>query len=137
MTNFHSTPKPAYSIWGEPHHAVEIVPGIWQVDTASHGGLILSEERQAAMPKCLRMGENSYEEDCNWALPVIAFEQEIRSAGRLEDIIIQHAHDTAKCWHPDKYSAFSGIEVTEVESPILKRRNAYKAAIGKICVTSS
>jgi hypothetical protein len=51
---FSTSPCPKASIWAPIHSADQLLPGIWHVTTASHGGIILSDERQAAMPETLR-----------------------------------------------------------------------------------
>ena len=55
MKKFASTPRPQWSEWDAIQEAEEVLPGIWSVSTASHGGLILSGERQEAMPEALRI----------------------------------------------------------------------------------
>jgi hypothetical protein len=38
------------SPWGEVEHVTQLADGIWQIDTASHGGIFLSDQRMAEMP---------------------------------------------------------------------------------------
>ena len=80
MTTFSNSPKPTSSPWGHIQGAKEIFPGVWNVSTPGHGGLILSAERMAAMPaalKCNVYGRgNAFEEDCEWALVAAAFPEE-------------------------------------------------------------
>jgi hypothetical protein len=64
MTCFAPSPRPSTSIWGAVQQADQLWPGIWSVMTASHGGIILSDQRQAAMPPALLIDGGSYEEDC-------------------------------------------------------------------------
>jgi hypothetical protein len=105
--------------------------------TASHGGIILSDQRQAAMQQALLIEGGSYEEDCDWALPILAFTSELERQGSCSAGFLQLARDTAKCWHPDRFSAFTGEAVEENSSAILRTRKAYMAAIGEFCVTSA
>jgi hypothetical protein len=49
-------PRPHWSNWDAIEETEEVLPGIWSVSTASHGGLILSGERQEAMPEALPSG---------------------------------------------------------------------------------
>ena len=68
------TPTP----WGPAQTVATIAEGITSVTTASHGGILLSEERQAAMPAHLAGrniygGGRWYEEDCEWSLVAVAF----------------------------------------------------------------
>ncbi|GGD82326.1 DUF7007 domain-containing protein [Croceicoccus mobilis] len=137
MSTYLPSPRPDDTIWGSIQQAEQIIPGVWSVSTSSHGGFILSDQRQAAMPEALSLPGPSYEEDCDWALPVLAFEQEFRSAPGTLKGWIELAHDTARCWHPDRYGQFTGVPVEENQSHILRDRNAYKAAIGKLEVTSA
>lgn len=66
--------------WGHADSVKEIAPGIHTVSTPSHGGFHVSDELLAQMPFALRMsnsysgtGSDWFEEDCEWALPVLAF----------------------------------------------------------------
>lgn len=72
--------KNGFSPWGEIQTVTGIAPGIYSVTTASHGGLWVSDERMAMMPdalKCNVYGEGQwFEEDCEWALVVLAFPTE-------------------------------------------------------------
>lgn len=72
------------SPWGRIDYSEEIAPGIWQVMTPGHGGIWLSGQRRQSMPKILRewvskYGDTAngwYEEDCDWAVPCLAFPDE-------------------------------------------------------------
>ena len=55
MPAFASTPAPVHTLWDTPDMATQRLPGIWWVKTPSHGGFVLSDERQAAMPEALRL----------------------------------------------------------------------------------
>lgn len=82
MPVFNSIHRPTTTPWGKIQQATQILPGIWSVSTASHGGLILSCERFMAMPILLRCnrygGGRCFEEDCEWALVTAAFFEEFR-----------------------------------------------------------
>lgn len=85
-TTFERTPAPRYSPWGPVQQSKELAPGIWQASTAGHGGIILSQERLAAMPAHLKInaygkGPN-FEEDCEWALVCLAFPEAFSEASR-------------------------------------------------------
>lgn len=137
MTCFAPSPRPTTSIWGTVQQAEQLAPGIWSVMTASHGGIMLSDQRQAAMPPALRMEGASYEEDCDWALPILVFKGELEGQSACSAGFLQLARDTARCWHPAHFRAFTGEVVEENASPILRMRKAYLAAIGEYCVTSA
>ena len=63
--------------WGDGRGDV-IAPGITLFSTDSHGGIHVSDKRLAEMPYVIRTlapfaGSGWYEEDCDWALVVMAF----------------------------------------------------------------
>ena len=66
-----------YTPWGQPQTIKGITAGLFWVDTASHGGLFVSDELLAQMPPCLREFkpftgmQNWFEEDCDWMVPVL------------------------------------------------------------------
>lgn len=135
--SFPSSPRPTISPWGKIQQADQIAPGIWSVICSDHGGILLSDLRQAAMPEALKLDEPVYEEDCDWALVVLGFEKELAGAETCSAGFLQLAHDTAKCWHPERYSKHTGSSVAENTSHILKTRQAYIDAIGEYCTTSA
>ena len=49
MHKFQSVPAPVATLWGSPQQSEQILPGVWEVHTASHGGIILSQERTYAI----------------------------------------------------------------------------------------
>ena len=75
MPSYTSVPAPIDTIWGVPDTKDQVLPGIWHVTTPSHGGYVLSDERQAAMPAALRRDDPFYEEDVDWALVLLGFSQ--------------------------------------------------------------
>jgi hypothetical protein len=137
MLNFRHSPRPTSSIWGTPDNAKEIIPGAWFVTTPSHGGFILSDERQAAMPDALRLETPSYEEDCNYALVVLAFAAEFENAGQPYSRWIEDAYRSAKQWNPQRYEGFTGQKLTGADSHVLANIEAYTARLGKICVVAA
>lgn len=138
MPFFTSTPSPEHTLWDAPQTAEQRLPGIWSVTTASHGGFVLSDERQRAMPEPLRVDGNSYEEDVNWSLVILGFEAEFHALGDpLFDIERNLAHQTARHWLPQRYEAFTGQELEPSKSHVLKKIALYEAAIGEIGVRSA
>jgi len=138
MSYFNSTPAPLHTLWNAPQTTEQRLPGIWSVTTASHGGFVLSDERQAAMPEPLRVDGNSYEEDVNWSLVILGFEDEFGAlCDPLFDIERDLAHQTARHWLPHRYSAFTGRILEPSESHVLKKIALYEAAIGEIGVRSA
>ena len=131
--SYSTSPRPKASIWGPIHSADQLLPGIWHVTTASHGGIILSDERQTAMPEALRAAGPSYEEDVDWALVHLAFEAELRAAGSPRIIIeMQLAHDTVRAYYPKEYGVFTGVPVAPRDSHVLRSIAAHQAAIGEL-----
>jgi hypothetical protein len=65
--------------WGKADYGVELLPGVMQVSTPSHGGFYLSLQRRAALPLLIQevptfCGEPCwFEEDCDWALVAIGY----------------------------------------------------------------
>ena len=135
---FAITPQPATTPWGIAHIATQILPGIWEVSTASHGGMILSDERQAAMPEALGRASAAYEEDVDWSLVVLAFEAEFRSSAlRFSPHHVDLARQIVRTWRSERYTAHAGEPVPLNESPILRRRAAALAAVGELVTTSA
>lgn len=77
------TDSPEWTPWGHPDSVTELAPGIVSYSTPSHGGIWLSPERVAEMPKPLREfvpfgGPQAgpgrwFEEDCDWSVVAAAF----------------------------------------------------------------
>lgn len=63
--------------WGKSQYSKQYVRGIVFYGTPGHGGFRVSKTKQAKMPEALRLdnGKNCgwYEEDCDYALVVMAF----------------------------------------------------------------
>jgi hypothetical protein len=69
------------SPWGPIDEQKEIAPGVVSVITPHHGGLLLSPERQAAMPAHLRLDGAAYEEDGEYNLVALGFPEEAEAMG--------------------------------------------------------
>lgn len=88
---------PVHSPWGEPDYTREQAPGIWWVETPSHGGILLSPERQAEVEAKAPdfkpfAGRGAYEEDCDWIVVALVF------AAAFSDADLWAARDAA-LWH--------------------------------------
>lgn len=71
--------------WGYADHIKKIAEGITEYGTPSHGGIGLSATRILEMRDCYRnfapwAGKGWYEEDCDWAIAVLAFPKEFGPA---------------------------------------------------------
>lgn len=137
MSCFPSSPRPETCPWGTILQADQLAPGIWSLICAEGGGLVLSDARQAAMPEALRLETPFYEETCDWALVILAFETELAGQEYFSAGYLLLACDAARCWHPERVKAHTGKAVEENTSYILKTRKAYLAAIGEYCTTSA
>ena len=78
MKTYANAMRPKHSPWGQIDYAEELLPGMWQVSTPSHGGIWLSPERMADVPKPMRdarfMQEgNWFEEDQDALIPLTLF----------------------------------------------------------------
>jgi hypothetical protein len=138
MPAFASSPAPEMTRWGKPVTTTQRLPGIWRVVTPSHGGFVLSETRQAAMPEALRLDEPEYEHDVDWSLVIVAFQTEFAAAGDpLFDIELSLATSTVKSWRPERWEAYAGEAVEPRQSHVRRERVAFEARIGKVVVTTA
>ena len=72
------------TLWGESQHVKTLAPGIELVDTSSHGGIVLDAAHQARIPASIVPfgGDRRYwEEDCDIAVPLLLFAEEIGEPG--------------------------------------------------------
>lgn len=137
MPTFQPSPCLQLTPLGAIDDADQIHAGIWSVRTPSHGGFILSRERQAAMPDSLRLPSCIYEEDVDYALVGLAFEPEFSNAGSTGPLSVRNAHDTVRNWHPLRYGAFTGEAIEPRESQVLALRDDYQARIGRAVVVAA
>lgn len=79
---------PLSTPWGLAQHRKEMIPGVWSVDTAGHGGFWLSPERRDQLPAWARLAPSTYcskpewwEEDCEAAIPLLVWLDEFHAAG--------------------------------------------------------
>lgn len=84
--------------WGPAQQASVLAPGIVAVSTASHGGIWLSSERQVHIPAGIRPinGRSWYEEDCEWALVFVLFDDVRERADHLGSAI-----ESLNTWNGD------------------------------------
>lgn len=136
MPSFQSSARPDATPWGSIDSAEQIHPGIWHVTTPSHGGFLLSDERQSGMPDSLGLATSVYEEDVDYALVVLAFAREF-TADACGPMLVRNAHDTVRNWHPDRYALFTGKPVELRHSHVLKLRDAYRERIGRAVVVAA
>lgn len=84
--------------WGPAQHASVLAEGVVSVDTASHGGIWLSQPRITQVPEGIAPinGRCWYEEDCEWALPFVLFDDVSE-----RDLNLGIAIQTLASWNPD------------------------------------
>lgn len=90
------------SKWGAIRRHRVLSPGLDEVTTAGHGGVLASPERQEAIDPLWRSPDSWYEQDCAWAIPVITHREGIHPD------MLARAHRTARSWYPDEYEAVVG-----------------------------
>lgn len=75
--------QPTTSPWGQVDYCTKICDGIWIISTPSHGGIYVAPELYETMPEPMQSTPYSsggyFEEDCDWVLPFIVFEEQIRN----------------------------------------------------------
>jgi hypothetical protein len=129
------------SPWGYVQHQTIIAPGITQVSTAGHGGILLSPERQNAMPAALRREHASYEEDCAWSLVAVAFPEEFEAHYAnlpwYQGDIIKSAKATVRNFYPSDYEAHFGVTLQPGESMRRDEETFYEAHKDDFVVVSA
>ena len=115
--------------WGKADSATVYADGIGWVGTPSHGGCKLDRKRNAMIPSYMRQAGGWYEEDCDWCIPFVIFEAELKLCGDefTQNTIKngQHWH-TFKNWHWKEYQTFTGTTIPEGESSC-KDRDLFMA----------
>jgi hypothetical protein len=83
--------------WGESQVVCRVADGVYEVGTASHGGIILSPKKADELFTIFPEAGKSlaWEEDCNWCVPVLAW------PGLFTDQHVFFAIETAKRWHKE------------------------------------
>lgn len=81
---------PAVTPWGPKEDEREVLPGVWWVTTAGHGGYWLRGDRVKQVGKVFPSFRQSwFEEDCEWAIVDLALQSEI-----VDEAAIHHAVET-------------------------------------------
>lgn len=112
MKRYSETQAPTSSPWGPIQQLEKLGPGWYRVETASHGGMLLSPERVNDInPAWLDASfsgngwRGMFEEDIDWCIPVLAFEEEYRAYAKADgdddewiDRIVGSAQETLDHW---------------------------------------
>ncbi|MGO9233739.1 MAG: DUF7007 domain-containing protein [Methylocella sp.] len=126
-----NTPTP----WGAAQHIEHVADGIDIVSTASHGGIMLDPNRVAAMPAYMsnasHAGPSAYEEDHDWCMPVLIFENEVRTyytKTKHPDIaaVFTSAKASLRNWRPAVYEQFYGVALKPEESYTGAKKQFYE-----------
>jgi hypothetical protein len=126
-----NTPTP----WGAAQHIEHVADGIDIVSTASHGGIMLDPNRVAAMPAYMsnasHAGPSAYEEDHDWCMPVLIFENEFRTyytKTKHPDIaaVFTSAKASLRNWRPAVYEQFYGGALKPEESYTRAKKQFYE-----------
>lgn len=110
-----------YTRWGRSQHAKLYTEGIVRHYTSSHGGFVLSPERNAQIHPMLRDSGRSYEEDCHWSAVALAFPRLFTSYEK------KSAERCIKDHWPDAWEKIAGTVLGPGESHE-KDRRAFAAA---------
>ena len=105
-----------YTRWGRSQDAKLYADGIVFHSTASHGGFLLSPERNALVHPMLRDSAGAYEEDCHWSAVALTFPQPFTSHER------RSAERCVKDYWPDAWEKISGTFLGPGESHEKDRR---------------
>ncbi len=121
MTN--TPPRKGMSTpWGQADHVSRILEGMCRVGTPSHGGIKLNRERNAQVPDYIRRDGGWYEEDCEWAIPFIVFDDELARITETDDPYTYRTVSqgepikTFLMWFPDEYERFFAVKIQPGES---------------------
>ncbi len=130
--DFAASPAPTHSPWGVPDRPPrELAPGIWSVTTSSHGGLRLSDERNALVPPPVRATPAWYEEDCCWALVALVHPDAFSEAE------LASARETVLQWQPEAFTLLTGVTVRPGQSRAYDQAAFYRDNPDAWVVTSA
>lgn len=99
--------------WGKSQHSKVITRGIVQYMTASHGGLHVSAGLNALVPDYMRNPDGWYEEDCEWAKPIVALYGRVKN---IPEETYKAAVATLKGWHWEAFERFFATVIPAGES---------------------
>ena len=100
--------------WGRAQHVRTLLPGVWMVETAGHGGIVLTESYNKLIPEGARRDDGCYEEDCDWAIPAACF-SEIRTRFSFSETGVRQC---LRAWNPEALDVLdkAGIFLKEGEA---------------------
>ena len=114
--------------WGYSQHEYVITQGVYEIDTAGHGGILVSPEAAlkllspAARAKGWRWGNwYAYEEDCDWA--IFAFEQPELFAAHLNRV-----YQGKRAWTAEEVKQMADRVICQFHRDYLDRREQKQAS---------
>ena len=110
------------SPWGTIDNHAILAPGIDDIGTAGHGGLVLSRKRAAEVDPAWGHKGPWFEEDCAWSIAAVTHHQD------LTRIKFKDAHEIARRYYPDEYMKVVGRNperygLTEEVKPVTARES--------------
>ncbi len=112
--------------WGVAQTVNHFAPGVVEVSCAQHGGIKLSPERNALVPRPLRKASGWYEEDCEWAIVAMTHPEAFARSDRKAEEVRERAERTVIDWFPMEYErAFDKALI--VGASRTKDRNVWHA----------
>lgn len=114
--------------WGPAQSVKHIAPGITNITTAGHGGILLTEARQREVERSIPdydcfAGRGWYEEDEDWALVALLFHE------HFDDQAVYFAVETVRCRKSDHWKPVLNWLGTHDSIPAVRRANAYAFAV--------
>lgn len=120
------------SPWGHIQTEEWLIPGVQTITTAGHGGFKVTERKLEDMPEylaeCAFPEPGYFEEDCNWALVVLAFWSEFAGTDWRK-----FAVPTALHYYPKQYAKWheslnlkTMYEVNQEHMKLLQEKGMFK-----------
>ena len=101
--------------WGPAQYGRQFAPGVREVSTPGHGGLLLDAKRNAMVHPAWRNVDGAYEEDSAWAVVAHTFPDLFIASER------KSADESLRDWMPGEYMAITGTKLTAADSFRLAR----------------
>lgn len=128
--------------WGIADSITELAPGILEVSTPSHGGILLDQTLNQQIPEVFRREHGDYEQDINWAAAYYFLFDYIQNHTKDPDIrtkntsIRKVAKVTLTNFRPHPFTQATGIPIQPEYSIMLKREAFYEKHKNDWVVTS-
>ena len=109
--------------WGYADHTSKLADGIIDCSTPGHGGIHLSQDRVNQLPAGLTNFTQDlrwWEEDCDWVVPYIIFQDDIRKYGNAYNFEsnLETAYKIAERYHPELLAPAPVSEFNETDTGI-------------------